>query len=425
MNDLEFNSRSPTIMHIDLNSCFAAIEQQANPHLRGKPVAVAAYDTPGGCILAPSLEAKRFGVRTGMRVRDGKILCPGLIVLLSDPWKYRNVHLSLRELLSTYTPDIIPKSIDEFVLDLSDFVKNSPCDCKAGLCKSHLRHTAQEIKYKIKSMVGDWLTVSIGIAPNRFLAKLAAGLHKPDGLDEINKSNFLNVYSDLKLTELPYIKLRNAARLAGAGIHTVTGFYQAPLWKLKAAFRSINGYYWHLRLRGWEVDDFVTERKSFGNSYALPKPLASPEELSPILSKLVIKMSSRLRFAGYRTRGIHLGVSYKNGRFWHKGVGIDKALSDARDIFKMAYRILSDMPGETFVRELSVSCFNLIKSKNFQLDLFEDTFKKEKLISSIDKINNRWGEYVVVPGRMLDAKNLVPDRIAFGGIRELEEFTLN
>jgi DNA polymerase IV len=425
MNDLEFNSRSPTIMHIDLNSCFAAVEQQANPHLRGRPVVVAAYDTPGGCILAPSLEAKRLGVKTGMRVRDGKILCPGLIILSSDPWKYRSVHLSLRKLLSTYTPDITPKSIDEFVLDFSDFVKVSPWDCKVRPCKDSLRHTAEEIKYKIKSMVGDWLTVSIGISTNRFLAKLASNLRKPDGLEVVDGSNFRDVYSGLELTELPYIKLRNAARLAGVGIRTVTGFYQAPLWKLKAAFRSINGYYWHLRLRGWEIDDFVTERKSFGNSYALPVPLSSPGELSPILSKLVTKMSSRLRFAGYRTRGIHLGVSYKNGSFWHKGVGIDKALSDARDIFKIACRVLSGMPGGAFVRELSVSCFNLIKSRNFQLELFEDLVRKEKLISSIDEINNRWGEYVVVPGRMLDAKNLVPDRIAFGGIRELEEFTLN
>src|SRR5579872_2145080 len=89
--NLPFNAKSPTILHIDLNSCFATIEQQANPKLRGKPIAVAAYTTPSGCIVAPSIEAKRFGIKTGMRVKDGKMLCRDLIVLPPDPNKYRVV----------------------------------------------------------------------------------------------------------------------------------------------------------------------------------------------------------------------------------------------------------------------------------------------------------------------------------------------
>ncbi|MEK7470692.1 MAG: DNA polymerase IV, partial [Patescibacteria group bacterium] len=102
-------------MHIDLNSCFATIEQQANPFLRGKPIAVGAYTTPNGCILAASVEAKRLGIKTGMRVKDGKVLYPKLIVLPSDPNKYRDVHLKLRKIISEYTNDFSPKSIDEFV----------------------------------------------------------------------------------------------------------------------------------------------------------------------------------------------------------------------------------------------------------------------------------------------------------------------
>src|SRR3990167_3619335 len=120
---LGFNQKLSTIMHIDLNSCFATIEQQANPHLRGKPVAVAAYVTPNGCILAPSIEAKRYGVQTGMRVKDGKAICSSLIIMPSDPWKYRNVHLALRKIVADYTNDFNPKSIDEFVLNLEGY----PC----------------------------------------------------------------------------------------------------------------------------------------------------------------------------------------------------------------------------------------------------------------------------------------------------------
>src|SRR5512141_2875269 len=151
MHDLNFNPSPSLIMHIDLNSCFATIEQQANPLLRGKPVAVAAYTTPSGCILAPSVEAKRFGVKTGMRVKDGKMLCPDLIILPSDPWKYRGVHLSLRKLISEYTNDFEPKSIDEFVLELAGY---------PVLARSAIRDVGREIKERIKKEIGDWLTVS-------------------------------------------------------------------------------------------------------------------------------------------------------------------------------------------------------------------------------------------------------------------------
>src|SRR3989344_7875013 len=102
---LSFNTKPSTILHVDLNSCFATIEQQANPHLRGKPIAVAAYDTPRGCIVAPSVEAKRLGVKVGMRVSEGRLLCPSLLVLTPDPAKYKSVHLALRKVISTYTDD--------------------------------------------------------------------------------------------------------------------------------------------------------------------------------------------------------------------------------------------------------------------------------------------------------------------------------
>ena len=427
-NDLGFNQKQSSIMHIDLNSCFATIEQQANPHLRGKPIAVSAYATPNGCILAPSIEAKRYGIKTGMRVKDGKLLYPNLIILPPDPWKYRNVHLALRKLISEYTADFVPKSIDEFVLNMDGYLS---LPLRVRPCKvpkvdfSPMRAIARDIKRRIKREIGDWLTVSIGISTNRFLAKLASSLHKPDGLDEINKANFLDCYLKLRLTDLPYIKIRNAIRLNNMGIYTVVDFYNAPLWKLKAAFESINGYYWYLRLRGWEIDDVIFSRRSYGNSYALPKPLVTSEELSPILAKLVTKMSARLRSAGYKARGIHLAVAYRDGSFWHKGVTLQEVVFDTRDIYKKAFKILCSSPYRKPVRELAVSCFNLMKYRQTQLELFEDIPKKEKLVNSIDEINERWGDFVITPARMLAASDAVPDRIAFGGVKELEEFTLS
>ncbi len=406
-----FNPKNPTIMHIDLNSCFATIEQQANPKLRGKPICVAAYTTPSGCILAPSIEAKKLGIKTGMRVKDGKMLCRDLIVLSPDPMKYRHVHQQLRKIIADYTDDFTPKSIDEFVLNLT------------GL---NMINVAKEIKQRIKQEIGEWLTVSIGIGPNRFLAKIGAGLHKPDGLDVIDKNNYLDIYSKLKLTDLCGIKIRNAFRLNSMGIFTVMDFYNAPVWKLKAAFESVCGYYWYLRLHGFEVDDVVFERRSFGNSYALPasrlggpKPFETLEQLSPILQKLVEKTGVRLRKAGYRAKGVHVAIAYRDYSFWHKSFTLPDYIFDSRDIYKTAFRIMLSSPFRKPVRELAESVFHLERHENSQLGLFDDIGHKESLVKAIDEVNARWGDFTITPAKMLGMEDVVLDRIAFGSIKEI------
>ena len=413
--NLDFNPNLSFVMHLDINSCFATIEQQANPFLRGKPLVVAAYDSPGGCVIAPSIEAKLIGIKVGMRVRDAKEIFPKVFVLTPDPWKYRSVHLALRKILLSYTNDSIPKSIDEFVLNLEGY----PC-----LKENDIKNVAKEIKLRIRSEIGEWMSVSIGISTNRFLAKLGSSLHKPDGLDEISSKNFLEIYKSIKLTDLNGIKSGNALRLNMMKIFTVLDFYNAPLWKLKAAFKSVNSYYWYLRLRGWEIDNFETKRRSYGNSYALPKPFKDLHELTPILMKLVEKMSFRLRKSNYKVQGIHLAIYYIDKSFWHQGVKTSKVLFDTRDIYKEILRLLKLSNLGNPVREIFVSTFNLVKNNNSQLEFFDDILKKEKLTKSIDKINNRWGEFVVYSAKMVNTASFVPDRIAFGGVKELEEFTL-
>jgi len=412
--NLPFNPKSPTVMHIDLNSCFASVEQQANPKLRGKPIAVAAYDTPRGCIIAPSVEAKERGITVGMRVRDGKLICPDLIVLTPDPSKYRNIHLKLRSILEEYTDKVIPKSIDEFVLDLEGY----PCFSKG------MTAVAREIKQRIQKDVGEWLRVSIGIGPNRFLAKLGAGLHKPDGLDVIDTTNVASIYAALPLMKLCGIKANNVARLNHVGIFTTTDFYHAPVWKLKSAFASIVGYYWYVRLHGWEIDDVEFERGSFGNSYALPDTRSTPEELSPLLTKLCEKSARRMRIHGFRCRGIHVSLLYRNGNHWHKGMTLPTHVFDTRDIYKKAYRILCMSPYRMAVANLAVSCFSLEKSLYTQGELFSEMGKKENLVKAVDAINDKWGDFVITPARMMGLSEKIVDRVAFGNIRELEDMIL-
>ena len=397
-------------MHVDLNSCFASVEQQANPKLRGKPIAVAAYTTPSGCILAPSIEAKARGVKVGMRVRDGKLLVPELIVISPDPSKYRSVHMRLRTLLEDYSDAVLPKSIDEFVLDLEGYPSFSK-----GMVE-----TAQEIKNRIKNEIGDWLRVSIGIGPNRFLAKLGAGLHKPNGLDVIDRTNAEAIYRSFPLMSLCGIKTQNAIRLNNEGIHTTLDFYHASIVTLKKAFSSIVGYYWYVRLHGWEIDDVEFERGSFGNSYALPDTRSTGEQLSPILMKLVEKTGSRMRKNGYQARGVHLAVLYRSGSHWHKGSSLSESIFDSRDIYKAAYKILMKSPYTGPVANLAVSCFSLEKSLYTQGNLFTDMEKKQHVVQAIDAINEKWGDFVITPARMMGLSEKIIDRVSFGGIKDLE-----
>lgn len=409
---LPFNPKHSTRMHIDLNSCFASVEQQANPYLRGKPVGVGAYEGPSGCIIAPSREAKAIGVKTGMRVKDGKMIAPNLIVIGSDPAKYRTIHLRIKRLLLEYTDSVDPKSIDEFVIDLEGYPS----------FKKGMWNVAREIKRRILDEIGDFLTVNVGISPNRFLAKTAAGLHKPDGLDEINKENYLEIYQQLKLTDLCGIDKRYAARLSQQGIYTVMDFYNASPHQLKTAFHSIVGFDWYCRLRGWEVDDVVFPRKSFGNSYALPMNLSTPEELAPILMKLVDKTGWRMRKQGYKAWGIHLSLDFRSGNFWHKGYKTGKLLYDSNDIFKELYRLLYYCPYREPVRILAECVFDLVKDEHPQLELFSDFIKKEKVVTAVDKIKERYGSYSLISGKMLGTEDIMPDRVSFGGVKELLDY---
>src|SRR5918911_140525 len=189
--DLPINTSEPKVMHVDLNSCFATLEQQASPRSRGKPLVVAAYDSPGGCVLAPSIEAKQLGITTGMSVRDARILCPTVIVRMPHPTLYRDAHMKFKKIFQDYTPDVTPKSIDEAVLDFSR-VNNQV------LFRKSLIDIGFEIKRRIRQEIGEWVSCNVGIRTNRFLAKTAAGLHKPDGLDIITFRNVEKIYSQLQ-----------------------------------------------------------------------------------------------------------------------------------------------------------------------------------------------------------------------------------
>lgn len=400
-------------MHIDLNSCFATIEQQANPLLRGKPVVVAAYGTAKGFILSPSIEAKKVGIKMGMQVGDAQAIYPKVVVLTPDAPKYRDVHLKFKKIFSDYSPKVVPKSIDEAVIDFTP-VQNLYPDLIA---------TAQEIKVRMKKEIGEWIWCSIGIGPNRFLAKTAASFKKPDGLIKITHENVLDIYQKMQLTDLNGINVRYESRLNLNGIFTPLQFFDAPADFLrKKVFKSVVGEWWHSRLRGWEVDNVEYARKSFGQQYALGQSTADPQKLSAILMKLCEKMGRRLRHAGFCAQGIHVAVRFKKDySYWHLGKKFPHSMSSTQELYQKAQFILDQQPLRKEVGLISVTCFELIpRQEAEQFSLFYDKDRAAKVSDAMDLINNKYGEYVITSARMMGMKNVVLDRIAFGRIRELE-----
>lgn len=396
-----FNPATPNIMHIDLNSCFASVEQQANPLLRSKPVAVAASARAFGCILAPSVEAKLYGVKTGMTVGDGLKLCPYLIVREADPDKYRQVHREIGQILSEYCAKIISKSIDEYALDFSQApLRYTPVE------------TAREIKARIRQEVGSYLKTSVGISTNQNLAKLASGLHKPDGLDVIDRTNYREVYRKIKLQDFCGINSRNEARLNRVGIFTGIQFYQASLQTLRAAFESILGRYWYTRLRGYEVDDVEFARKSYGQSYVLPRPMQYGQ-WRPILAKLVAKAARRLRRSGYLACGVHLALRYADHTSWHKSVVSPSPVADDPSLISRALSLYHLYAPKSPVKQIAVSYFDLVQDPG-QLSLLVSIPRRQALVLAYDQLNNKWGEYALTYGSCLGSAGHVRDAIAFG-----------
>jgi DNA polymerase IV len=414
--NLSINASEPRILHVDLNSCFATLEQQASPHSRGKPLVVAAYDSPGGCVVAPSIEAKKLGIKTGMTVRDARILCPKVIVRTPNPTLYRDAHMNFRKIFMDYTPDVTPKSIDEAVLDFSR-INNQV------LFRKSLIDIGFEIKKRIREEIGEWVSCNVGIGTNRFLAKTAASLHKPDGLDIITYNNLERIYSKLTLLDLCGINTRFQARLNVNRIFTPLQFLRADLQTLKKqVFQSICGYYWYLRIRGWEIDAVDFKRKSYGQSYALGKKSDDPEYLGSLLMKLTEKMARRLRRALKTARGVHVACGYIDGSYWHRGRTFDEEMFTTDELFKKVMLVFNAQPQRKIATKLEVHCFDLSDATSMQESLFETTRERKRKVSkALDSINDKWGEWTIYPARMFGRQKEVIDRIAFGGVKDLEE----
>ena len=414
MQELNFaiNQAEPLVMHIDLNSCFAMVEQQARPHLRGKPIAVTNRLAKKATIIAASYEAKKLGIKTGMSWIDAKVLAPNLIMLETDPPKYHYVYQKLLAILKSYSPDVVMKSIDEGIINFDGTTEH--------INKKSLEQIGYEIKARLKFEVGDWMTCNVGIATNRFLAKVAAGLHKPDGLDIINHRNLRHTLKQLELTDLPGIAHHYQARLNAYGIYTPLQFFDSQPNTLKhSVFRSIVGHDWHQRLRGWEVDDRPTRLGSIGRQFVLDIYNPTEQQLHERLAHLSYSTALKLRYKNVSARGLYVYARFDTGDYWYTRKKFKTAFYSDKEVFRRALLLFNSRPN-LIVKEMGVTCYGLEPSTRPQASLFEEFNIEEELTRVMDDVNGRYGNFTITFANAHNTKSKLPQKIPFGSTRYLE-----
>jgi DNA polymerase-4 len=419
---IEHNPEPPEVMHIDLNSAFAMTEQQANPFLRGRPVGITNRISDYAICITSSYEAKRQGIGIGMRAPEARRIDPRFVVLESDSDKYSYVHKKLRRIFESYSPVAYMKSIDEGIIDFRGMRS-----LRQG---RSLEDIGREIKQRVKDEVGDYMTINVGIAQNRWLAKVAAGFLKPDGLYTIDSDNIEVVMQMMNLTDLPYIKRQNALRLYEFGITTAAEFYHAPYWVLfRQVFKSVMGHHWYLRLRGYETET-ETSIRTVGRSYVLEHRTADPAELATLFHKASAKIARRLHKNNFAARGLSMNLSYAGSthdsvyharRRWHGSNMWPTAVRRGDQLYLRALALFADSPEGEVVSGLYLTAYGLEPFNARQPALFESKNElRERLEDAINTVNDRYGELVVAPASVVMSKNPMRDKIPFGTVRYFE-----
>jgi DNA polymerase IV len=420
--ELEPNREPPEVMHIDLNSAFAMTEQQANPLLRGKPVGVTNRLSDYSICIAASYEAKKVGIGLGTRRPEALLKDRRFVMLESDPAKYGYVHKTLEAIFKSYSPTAYMKSVDEGIIDFRGM--------RRILKGRTLENIGTEIKQRVRDEVGEYMKVNVGIAQNRYLAKVAAGFLKPDGLYTIDRQNLEVVYSLLDLTDLPYIKARNKQRLYDAGIYTTLDFYHAPEPVLtKQVFKSIDGHHWYLKLRGYETE-VPWGVRTVGRSYVLEHRTSDPTELATLFHKSSVKLARRLARFDFAARGLLLNLHYASQplslhgevaypyRRWFGRHMYKSAVRRGDQIYGRIMELFAASPPGMVVSGLAMTAYALEPVKKAQPSLFEDDYqRRERLEDAINNINDRYGELVVQPASVKKSKNPMKDKVPFGSIR--------
>ena len=408
--------KSKTILHVDMNAFFASVEQQANPELRGKPIAVVGG---GGrtVITTSSYEARAKGVKTGMAVWEGKRCCPELIVVVGDSRKYTYTSTKINEIFRDYTPEVEAFSIDESWLD----VTHSLSIFGSAVTIAYL------IKARIRHSFG--ITCSIGIAPNKLLAKLASDLEKPDGLTVIAAEDVPRTLEHMPIRALCGIGRTTERQLNMMNIHTCGELGRCDEGRLTRKFGIVGR---RLKEMGQGIDDSPVstfgeddEVKSVGHSRTLDRDIDDPAEIRRFLLQLSEMVGRRARRYHVSGKTVHLYVRYADFfSSWGKQTTLKNYINLSDEIYKAALGLLEGVELEQPLRLVGVSLSNL-KQQTEQLPLFEDERKKLFATQAMDALNDRFGSTAVTFGSLLPGKGksgsqVIPPSWRPDGIRKVD-----
>ena len=375
-----------SILHLDMDAFFAAVEQRDHPELRGKPLLIG-HDGPRGVVATASYEARPFGCHSAQPMVTAKRLCPGAIILPVDGERYAQASERMFAILEEFSPLIEPLSIDESFLDLAGTQR------LLGDAVS----VAGRLRARIRSDLG--LTASVGVAPNKFLAKLASDMDKPDGLTVIRPQDIDRVLPPLPVRRLWGIGQVTAEKLGKIGVRTIGDLRGQSMAWLERQFGSEAQRYFDLA-RGIDTRPVVPdgEAKSIGHEQTFEVNVADGDEVRRVLLDQVEQVARRLRKSGLYSRGISLKIRYGDFQTISRSQTFESPTDATAELWQAARGLFDHWPFEP-VRLIGVAAERLSKAQG-QMPLFADQGKElqKKLDSVTDRINDKYGSRTIRRG---------------------------
>ncbi|MFI5323080.1 MAG: DNA polymerase [Thermodesulfobacteriota bacterium] len=391
---------------MDTNSYFASVEQQLRSELRGSPTVVVPVRTDKTCCIAASYEAKRYGIKTGTGVAMARRLCGDLEIVESKPDKYIEVHYKIVSAVSSVLPVDSVQSIDEMSCRLTGRQKIRENAVEIGC----------EVKKTIKEQAGKYLRCSVGIAPNRLIAKIASGMKKPDGFTVISGEELPRRLYSLSLTGLPGIGRKMHTHLKRYGVQTIEQLCALSEERALDIWGSVVGKSLLVMLRGEDLAVGISERKTVGHSHVLPPELRTDERVRAVFVKLIYKAAFRLRRLKYLFERMVVGIDYMGEEeSWKMAADIGKK-NDTLTMIDAFSAVWKDRPSGRRPLRLSVTFTDLTPSNETSMPLFTGERKRDNIASALDRINEKYGMNSIYYGSMHGAQESAPMRIAFTSI---------
>ena len=340
-------------LYLDLNSYFASVEQQLRPETRGRPTIVVPLMSDHTSAIAASYEAKALGIKTNTFVRDAKKICKDLCIIEADHQKYIYFHHKIKEEIDKFIPIEIVCSIDEFACKL----EGNECSYNGSV------DLAKRIKAGIKENIGEYIRCSIGVAQNRLLAKIASNIKKPDGLTIFMPEQVPNILSNVSFSDIPGIGRNMEKRLAKNNIHSMEDILKIDPKHLRKIWHSVWGErFWYL-IRGYEIPELPTNKRTVGHSHVLDPKLRAQNKAHIVAQRLTLKAASRLRRLGYYTKSIHLSFRIENGERLSAHKNFYRCCDNFNIKQNMDYlwqKLTSQINSRSRIKKISVTLFNLM-----------------------------------------------------------------